>query len=443
MKTLVIAAATLAIAAAGTNATDLTWVGGTGDWTAAGNWSPAQVPTAADNAWLTNSGSYTVTIPAGSSATAGALILGGANGPQILDIDQATLTLISTSSVNTNGQISFLAAQSVLTGPGDLLVDGAITWSNGTISGTGALNINNHGVLAIGSGGVTLGRTLNNSGAGSWSGGILSISDGSSFNNLPGGTFDITADGSLNGSALTPINNSGVVRLTAGNTGTTVTAPFNNTGNLQVLVTTLNLNLGGTHGGTFTTAPGAALNLGGGSHVLNSGSLVTGTGPLSISGGASVSANGVFDVGTTVNVTGGLLALSAGCNVTGAALDVSGAGAVLDYTSDGPVAALNIGAGILGGTAPVTITGLFGLAGGTVTNALILAQGGIAISGDTTLDGVKLVNPGTAIWSAGTLTGANGAAISNLLGAIFINTFDGNAASSAGATPLFINEGSF
>src|ERR1039457_6858267 len=38
------------------NAADLVWTGGTGNWNAAGNWSPAQVPTSADNAWITNSG---------------------------------------------------------------------------------------------------------------------------------------------------------------------------------------------------------------------------------------------------------------------------------------------------------------------------------------------------------------------------------------------------
>src|ERR1022692_1576658 len=60
-----------------------------------------------------------------------------------------------------------------------------------------------------------------------------------------------------------------------------------------------------------------------------------------------------------------------------------------------------------------------------------------------TLSGAKLVNPGTAIWSAGNFTGANGAVFSNLLGATFINTFDGNAASGTGATPIFVNAGVF
>ena len=77
-------------ATAGTNAADLVWIGGTGNWNAAGNWSPAQVPTAADNAIITNIGTYTVTVPAGTTATAGTIAVGGASGTQTLAIDRAT-----------------------------------------------------------------------------------------------------------------------------------------------------------------------------------------------------------------------------------------------------------------------------------------------------------------------------------------------------------------
>ena len=81
-----------------------------------------------------------------------------------------------------------------------------------------------------------------------WAGGNLTATSGAAaINNLAGGTFDITADGHLNGGATTPINNSGLFRQTAGTAGTIVTAPFNNSGILQVRAATLSLNLGGTH----------------------------------------------------------------------------------------------------------------------------------------------------------------------------------------------------
>ena len=150
----------IALATGTANATDLVWTGGTGNWNAAANWSPAQVPTASDNAWITNNGAYTVTVPVGTTATSGSLVVGGASGTQTVAIDRATLTLNGASVVNLNGQLTFLVAQSVLNGAGNLTVNGTLDWANGTMAGTGVTTINSGGVLAIGSGGVTLGRTF-------------------------------------------------------------------------------------------------------------------------------------------------------------------------------------------------------------------------------------------------------------------------------------------
>ncbi|HEX7469457.1 MAG TPA: putative Ig domain-containing protein, partial [Verrucomicrobiae bacterium] len=430
------------LATASANAADLVWIGGTGNWNAAANWSPAQVPTAADNAFITNNGTDTVTVPAGTTATAGSVSVGGASGTQTLSIDRATLTLNNASVVNANGHLDFLVAQSVLTGAGDLTVNGTLNWVNGTISGAGVLSIGGGGLLAIGSGGVTLARTLKNGGTTTWAGGNLTASTGATINNLAGGTFDITADGHLNGSATTPISNLGLIRQTAGTVSTIVTAPFTNSGTLEVRAATLSLNLGGTQTGSISNAPGATLQFGGGSHVLAAGSFVIGAGAVAVSGGATtLTASGTFDVGSTLNVTAGTVTLSGTCNVTGATLSVSGG--IVNFNSAGSVAVVNVTGGTLGGTSPVTVTGPLTLSGGTVTNALVNANGGLTINGNTTLNGAKLINPGTAIWSAGNFTGANGAVFSNLLGATFINTFDGNAGTGAGATPIFVNAGLF
>jgi hypothetical protein len=424
------------------NAADLVWIGGTGNWNVVGNWNSNQVPTATDNAIITNVGTYTVTVPAGTTATAASVIVGGSSGTQTLAIDRATLTIGSASVINANGHLDFLVAQSILTGAGNLTVNGTLNWADGTMSGTGTTTIGNGGVLAIGNGGVTFGRTLNNGGTGSWSGGNLTMSAGVALNNLAGGTFDITADGRLSGAATTPINNAGQFRLIAGATGTTVTAPFNNGGSLQVLAATLSLNLGGSNTGSSSNAPGATLNLGGGAHVLTSGSFVTGAGILSVTGsGTTLVANGTFDTGSTLNMTSANVTLAPGCIMTGAAVNV-GSG-VLNYNTSSSVAALNLTAGTLGGISPVTVTGPLTLSGGSITNGLVTAAGGLTINGNTTLNGGKLVNPGLAVWSAGNFTGANGAVFSNLFGATFNNTFDGNAASGAGATPVFINAGYF
>jgi hypothetical protein len=438
----------VALVTVGAEATDLVWIGGTANWNGSGNWSSngipvTQVPGAADNAFITNTGTYTVTVPAGITAAAASLTVGGATGTQTLAIDRATLTVNGASIVNANGHLDFLVAQSVLSGPGSLTVNGTLNWADGMMVGTGTTTIGSGGILAIGSGGVTFGRTMNHSGVGTWAGGNLTMTNGVIFNNLAGGTFDITADGRLSGSSSTPINNSGLFRQTAGTTGTIVGAPFNNSGTLQVLAATLSLNFGGTHVGTFSTSVGATLALGGGSHVLAAGSHVTAGSVVGISGTATLNASGSFGVGSTLNLISGVATLTATCDVTGANLSINGANCVINYNSAAPAGAIILNQGTLGGTSPVTVTGLLSLSGGTVTNALVTANGGLTISGNTTLNGAKLVNPGLATWSAGAFTGANGAVFSNLFGATFINSFDGNAASGAGSTPIFVNVGSF
>jgi len=123
-------------------------------------------------------------------------------------------------------------------------------------------------------------------------------------------------------------------------------------------------------------------------------------------------------------------------------VSIVGGGTVL-YNSAGTVAAVNVSAGTLGGTSPVTVTGPLTLAGGVVTNSLVNATGGLNIGGGVTLNGGKLVNYGTGLWSAGNFAGANGAVFSNLLGATLTTTVDGNASSAGGATPLFVNAGTF
>ncbi len=443
VKSIAVAVATAFICFAA-RATDLVWIGATGNWNVAGNWSPAQIPTAADNAWITNSGTYVVTVPAGSSATANSIVVGGASGSQTLAVDRATATVSTAISVNSNGILSLLVAQTVITGTGDLNVSGLLNWGNGTINGSGALNIASGGTMAVGSGGVTLGRVLNNSGAATWAGGNFTFAAGATLNNQGSGTFDVTADGRLSGSAATPVNNAGLFRQTAGTTGTIVTAPFNNSATLQVLASTLNLDLGGTDSGVISNTPGATLNLGGGNHVFTAASSVTGAGSVTVGASTTtLNASGTFGSGSTLSVSAGAATLAPSCVVSGTSLNLTAAGATVIYNSASPVAALNLSAGLLGGTGPINVSGLLALGGGTISNMVVTANGGIAMTGNTTLNGTKLVNPTNAVWSAGNIVGLNGAAISNLLGASFINSFDGNVNVGAGTTPVFVNAGTF
>src|SRR5437762_2256732 len=76
----------LALLSAGlvsTRGMDIAWTNINGGvWSAATNWSPNAVPGASDNAYITNVGTYTVTLDVG--ATLAGLRVGGGGGTQTL-----------------------------------------------------------------------------------------------------------------------------------------------------------------------------------------------------------------------------------------------------------------------------------------------------------------------------------------------------------------------
>ncbi len=427
---------------AGAKAADRIWIGGTGSWNAAANWSPAQVPTAADTAIITNVGTYTVTVPDRFDSTIGALMLGGATGNQTLSLGRAVLTLNGASAINRNGQLVLTVGNSTVTGPGHLTVNGALSCASGTLSGSGGTTIGGGGVMTIGGGVTFVERALNNAGRVSWNSGNFTVGDGAVLNNLAGGIFEVTFGGRLNVSAApATFNNAGLFRKTGALTANLI-LPFHNAGTVAVQGGTLSLDDGGTQTGSFGAGAGAVMALGGGDHVLVETSIVSGPGTFAVNGGATtVSARGRFAAGSELNVTAGTTVLLATCDVSDATVTVGGG--VLTIDNNGLVGVMNVSGGVLGGVHPVTVAGLLTLSGGSITSALVTAGGGLHITGGVTLDGGKLVNPGLAVWSAGNFVGANGAIFSNLVGATFINTFDGNARSGAGATPIWVNDGTF
>src|SRR5262245_7883277 len=101
-----------------------------GNWGTPSNWDPAQVPDAADNAIITVSGTYTVTLDV--TATVTAVNLGGPSGTQTLAIGANTLTLTGPSTVDTHGVLNMGAG--VLSGGDVLTVNVAFNWTGGTQS---------------------------------------------------------------------------------------------------------------------------------------------------------------------------------------------------------------------------------------------------------------------------------------------------------------------
>ena len=232
----------------------ITWTNSSGgNWNVAANWSPNQVPASTDDAYITNNGSYTVTLNA--SATVGSLTLGGTSGTQSFVANANTLTLNGASSVGSNG--AFNLGGGTLGGAGSLSVNGPFSWSGGTINNTGGVTLNGTSSLS-GAGNFTLvlAGLLVNAGPLTWGGRgqNLYVSSGT-LTNLATGTITITADVSAVNGGGSGIGNAGVMRKTGGTGTTTLGVPFVNTGDVQVQSGMLSVTGGGSASGTIECRP--------------------------------------------------------------------------------------------------------------------------------------------------------------------------------------------
>jgi hypothetical protein len=205
-----------------------------GNWSTPANWSPNAIPAADNTAFVTNSGTYTVTVNAG--ATIANLTVGDTNstGTQTLAITAGAFTVTNVTSAS-NGVI-FLSAGSLTTSGAANLV-GNVNQASGTWQLNTPININNYnltngelrganciitnlnwiagslnsdalgnvttipvgGTLTI-SGATTKGlsyyvapgRTLNNNGTATWTGGGINGQGGATINN--NGTMTLNGD---------------------------------------------------------------------------------------------------------------------------------------------------------------------------------------------------------------------------------------------------------
>ena len=311
-------------------------------------------------ATVTAAGTGTLDILGGTSTFDSVVGVGGALGVHAgtasfnAAVSAASLA-ISGGTTNINSTGSFASASlstGTLSGAGDMTVSGALNWTNGTMSGVGKTIIGSTGSLSVttAAAGLNLSRVLENNGTASWtSGGTFGINfAGGTFNNQPGATFNAAATTSLNNTSGTnAFNNAGTFNQTAAGT-TTIAIPFNNSATVNVQGGTLVLSGGGNNTGSFNIAPTTAMNVTAGTYIFNTGTVVSGSGTLGLTGGtlsiaqasavnspwtiSSGTLNGVGDVtangvltwsggtmsgtGKTVVVAAGLLNLNTTASVT-------------------------------------------------------------------------------------------------------------------------------
>ncbi len=449
----------------------ITWTNTSGgNWSVAANWSPNQVPGATNNANITMSGTYTVTLD--ENATVASLALGGSSGTQSF-VAKNTLTLNGASTVGTN--VTFNLDGGLLSGTGSLTVNGPFNWSNGEIYNT-VVTLNGASSLSgVDGDAMWVSGLLINAGQLTWGGNGHNLAFYSgTLTNLASGTITITADVSTDNEVGGTIGNAGLLRK-ADTSATTLDVALVNSGDVQAQGGTLDLAGGGSASGTFEVSNNATLQFSGNTYTLNA-SGITGAGTVLVSETLNLSGANTIGNNVTFNLDGGFLSGNGSLIVNGpfnwsngeiydTVVTLNGASSLSGVDGDAMwVSGLLINAGQLtwggnghnlafyGGTfrnlasGTITITANVSTdneVGGTIVNAGLLRK---ADTSATTLD-VALVNSGDVQAQGGTLDLAGGGSasgtfeVSNNATLQFSgNTYTLNASSITGAGTVLVSE---
>lgn len=337
------------------------------------NWSNG-VPLAGSAVSIDLPGSYTVTLDEDISLAS--LTLGSTSGTQTLNVNNHSLSLTGESTIASNGVLN-LSGTSVATGA-NLTVQGIFNWSSGALGYGGSTTIADGGTLNIATSADhdMNGHTLTNNGTVNWTGGR--IRTGSGGNIINGGIWNDQCDGEINhdfGFTGSSFTNSGTYRRSVATGVKAFTSvAFNSTGIVDVQSGTLDINAGGSAGGTFTAAATATVDFNA-SYGFVDGVSFSGEGAINLAAGSSTFSGTL----TTQNLT------------------LNGATIAGDHTI---VGTLN------------WIGGTFNSSGTTTIDA----NGKLLIAGpaDHDLNGRNIVNNGIVNWTGGRIrTGSGGNIVNN------------------------------
>jgi hypothetical protein len=275
----------------------LTWVGPSGgEWSVGSNWDAGRAPAAAADAVIDTPG---VTAVHGQSVLDSVRSINGRGG-----LVMAAGGLINLTAPSTLGDFTMFRGR--FGGPADLTVTGSLTWSGGTLYGTGhtvatgTLDLSNTAIVD----GTTLeDHVLDNEGNAFWHGsGTILTRIQSAVNNRPGATFTVEGDAAwtrYNPSDPATFNNAGTLTKT-GDGLASLGLAVNNTGRIDVQGGTLELG-GGSNSGDITAADTATLAIADSftsTRPLDLPNLVLSRGTLSVQGDVTVTGTFTWSGGT-------------------------------------------------------------------------------------------------------------------------------------------------
>ncbi len=358
----------------------VSWTGG-GDgtsWSDGRNWSDGVTPGAGDDVTI-NSTFATITL-SGTDTVNSLTLLGG--------------TLANSGNLTTNQGLTLSSTFATIANTGMLTVDGAFTWTDGTLSGTGTTILNGTSSLSGGFFSMLTNQQVDNNGTATITDGNSIDFDGNSvWNNEVGSTFTLQGNGSIGNffaGASSGFNNFGTVDTNSPSETATIGVAFNNSGTVDVQAGTLNLSSGGTGSGTFTIEAGAVLST---NNYTLQNATVTGAGSLQV---------GTFN---TLTVAGAStiqnLTLSSGTVTANAALDIQN---------------LTLSGGTLTGPATITNDDTFTWTGGNLSGT-----GDTVLDGTLTLTGSFFSALGRQVDNYGTATVVAGTSVSFQDNAIWNN----------------------
>jgi hypothetical protein len=248
-RSIAFVVAMLIIGAPSSQASTITWTNtGGGSWSDVINWSPNSAPSTGDDAFITNSGTYDVSLDMSESVNS--LTLGGSSGTQSLHTGTSVLTVNNSFVVETNGAFDLEGGE--LSGAGTVAVSGSFTWTGGSLGdgGPGAtVSVGASGLMVLTGGYDSLYGILSNAGTMQLSGGTLAMlgtcySNHAMLINLPGALLDFQGDFNILALCGTEVmtNFGTVLKSGSGGGGTSeISAPFYNLGLLDVESGTLSL----------------------------------------------------------------------------------------------------------------------------------------------------------------------------------------------------------
>jgi hypothetical protein len=337
------------------------------------NWEPQRTPTAQDFALIELPGLVPVEIES-------ALTVGGILVTEPLTIDGAgRLHVLGRGFLE--GDVALLRGRLVADGTVD--VSGFLTWSGGTISGSGRVVA--RGGLRMTGGFKFLEGRLDNASIGTWdAGNIANNGRPSRLENLAGAALVVNAGVSLarniDGASFPSFANAGRFVVAAASETVVIGATLEQTGEVEVTSGLLRLSRGGgSRGGSFLIGKQAVVEFQG-EHTTDSGTSFEGAGEVHVAGGTLLAAS--VTIAPRVRVSGGTLAVTPGTRLQD----------------------LVLSGGALESAGGLTVHGAMEWSGGAVrVGDALLAGGALRIAGGLKVLEGRIEMVGTAEWTAGNI----------------------------------------